>query len=320
MAIDVERRSAIRKNHTATHLLHAALRSVLGDHVKQAGSLVGPDRLRFDFNHFSAVTSDEIAEIERLVNNETLANAATDISEMAKADAEALGAIAFFGDKYGDTVRVMRAGPTSIELCGGTHVSALGDIGLVKIVAEGSIGSNVRRIEAVTGRGSLALLQRDEATISHLAATLAVTPEALSDGVDRRLAEIDQLRAEVKALKAKQAAGAAGDMAASAVDGVVVARVDDISPPELKDLAVAIRQRPGIRAAVLIGAPAAGGVAVVSAVTPESGFVASDLIAAAAKVVQGGGGKSADIATAGGKNPAGIDEALGLIRTAAGIA
>jgi alanyl-tRNA synthetase len=320
MSIDVERRTAIRKNHTATHLLHAALRTVLGEHVKQAGSLVGPDRLRFDFNHFSAVSADEIAEIERLVNNETLANAATDISEMPKADAEALGAIAFFGDKYGDTVRVMRAGPTSIELCGGTHVSALGDIGLVKIVAEGSIGSNVRRIEAVTGRGSLALLQRDEATISHLAATLAVTPDALADGVDRRLAEIDQLRAEIKMLKAKQAAGAAGDMAATAVDGVVVARVDDISPPELKDLAVAIRQRPGIRAAVLIGAPAAGGVAVVSAVTPESGFVASDLIAAAAKVVQGGGGKSADIATAGGKNPAGIDEAIGLIRAAAGLA
>jgi alanyl-tRNA synthetase len=319
LVIDVDRRTAIRKNHTATHLLHAALRSVLGEHVKQAGSLVGPDRLRFDFNHFSGVTAAEIAEIERIVNAETLSNAPADVMEMAKTDAEALGAIAFFGDKYGDQVRVLRAGPTSIELCGGTHVRALGDIGLVKIVSEGSIGSNVRRIEAVTGMNSVALLQHDEATLATAADRLGTSSDQLLDGIDRRLAEIGELRAEIKALKAKQAAGAAGDLAALAVDGVVVARVDDISAAELKDLAVAIRQVAGIRAAVLVGAPAAGGVALVSAVTPDSGFVASDLIAPAAKAVQGGGGKSADLATAGGKNPAGIDEALSLIRAAAGL-
>ena len=157
--IDAERRSAIRRNHTATHLLHHALRQVLGEHVKQAGSMVGPDRLRFDFSHYDAVTDEQILEIERLANAQTLANSPTRVFETTKDEAEALGAIAFFGDKYGDIVRVLEAG-SSIELCGGTHVRATGDIGTIKVVSESSIGSNLRRIEAVTGAASVALLQR----------------------------------------------------------------------------------------------------------------------------------------------------------------
>ena len=159
--IDADRRSATRRNHTATHLLHHALREVLGDHVKQAGSLVGPDRLRFDFSHYEPVTPAQIEEIERLANGETLANTPVRAFETSKAEAEALGAIAFFGDKYGDVVRVLEAG-TSIELCGGTHVAATGDIGTIKIVNEGSIGSNLRRIEALTGTASGHMVQRDE--------------------------------------------------------------------------------------------------------------------------------------------------------------
>ena len=166
--IDVERRDAIRRNHTGTHLLHHALRQVLGDHVKQAGSMVGPDRLRFDFSHYEAVTPEQIAEIEALANAETLRNTPTRIFETTKEEAEALGAIAFFGDKYGDIVRVLEAG-SSVELCGGTHVKATGDIGTIKIVSESSIGSNLRRIEAVTGAASVALLQRDEQVIADAA-------------------------------------------------------------------------------------------------------------------------------------------------------
>ena len=175
-AIDADRRRAIRRNHTGTHILHWALRQVLGNHVKQAGSLVAPDRLRFDFSHYAPVTADEIERIEALANGEVLSNDRVRVYETTKAEAEAMGAIAFFGDKYGDVVRVLEAGRNSLELCGGTHVRALGDIGTIKIVSEGSIGSNLRRIEAVTGMASVELLQRDERELSELAGLLATTP------------------------------------------------------------------------------------------------------------------------------------------------
>ena len=167
-AIDVDRRNAIRRNHTGTHILHHALRKVLGEHVKQAGSLVGPDRLRFDFSHYDAVTDAEIAEIEQIANRETLANSPARAFETTKDEAAALGAIAFFGDKYGDVVRVLEVG-NSIELCGGTHVRAAGDIGAIKIVSESSIGCNLRRIEAITGENSVHLLQRDEKLVAEAA-------------------------------------------------------------------------------------------------------------------------------------------------------
>ena len=168
VAINVADRDATRRNHTATHILHWALREVLGEHVKQAGSLVSPDRLRFDFSHYAAVSAEEIERIERLANEQVFANSVTKNYETSKDEATAAGAIAFFGDKYGDIVRVLEAGST-IELCGGTHVRATGDIGMVKVVNESSIGSNLRRIEAVTGDASVALLQRDEELIAEAA-------------------------------------------------------------------------------------------------------------------------------------------------------
>src|SRR4029077_17268622 len=198
-AIDVARRAAIRRNHTGTHVLHYALRKVLGEHVKQAGSLVSPDRLRFDFSHYDAVTDEQIAEIERIANNETLTNSPARAFETTKDEATALGAIAFFGDKYGDIVRVLEVG-NSIELCGGTHVRAAGDIGLIKIVSESSIGSNLRRIEAVTGAASVALLQRDEQLIADAARLLGSPAEDLLGGVQRRLDEIKSLNDEIKGL------------------------------------------------------------------------------------------------------------------------
>jgi alanyl-tRNA synthetase len=315
-AIDGDRRAAIRRNHTATHLLHHALREVLGDHVKQAGSMVGPDRLRFDFSHYEAVTDDQIAEIERLANAETLANTPTRVFETTKDEAEALGAIAFFGDKYGDIVRVLEAG-SSIELCGGTHVRATGDIGTIKVVSESSIGSNLRRIEAVTGEASVALLQRDERLIADAARLVGSPADDLLVGVQRKIDEQRALQDEIKALRAQLAAGRAGELAAIAHEGVLVTRVDGLTPGDLRDLAIAVRQHPGIRLVVLVGETTSGGVGLVAAVESGSGWTASDLLKDAAKAVGGGGGGKGEIATAGGKDVGGIPAALELAAQAA---
>jgi alanyl-tRNA synthetase len=318
--IDEARRAAIRRNHTATHLLHWALREVLGDHVRQQGSLVGPDRLRFDFSHHRAVTDAEMTRIEDLVNTEILSNAPVEHFEASMDEATQIGAIAFFGEKYGEVVRVLRAGEHSIELCGGTHVSALGDIGLTKVVSEGSIGSNVRRIEAVTGLGSLELLRQRDHRLRDVAATLGVPTEDLADGMDKRLAELDSLRKEVRSLRRELADGASAQLAGSAVDGRIVARVDSERREDVRELAVALRDQPGVEVVVLGSSPGGKGVALVSAVTAESGLHAAELIADAAKLVGGGGGKAADLATAGGKLPEHLDEALSVVRERLGIA
>ena len=315
-AIDADRRNAIRKNHTGTHVLHWALRKVLGEHVKQAGSWVGPDRLRFDFSHYAGVTAEEIEEIERLANGETLANAPVRAFETTKDEAETLGAIAFFGDKYGDIVRVLEAG-SSVELCGGTHVRATGDIGTIKIVSEASIGSNLRRIEAVTGANSVALFQELEREIVDVADVLGATPSTVRDSAEKRIAQIKALEEENRSLRGQLAVGRAGELAAAAPDGVVVARIDDLAPSDLRDLAVAVRQQPGVRRVVLAGTTTTGGVSLVAAVQPSEGVTAADLIREAAKAVGGGGGGKGDIATAGGKDPERLDDALRLAREAA---
>ncbi|CAB4701187.1 MAG: alanine--tRNA ligase [Actinobacteria bacterium] len=315
-AIDVVRRDAIRRNHTGTHILHHALRVVLGAHVKQAGSLVGPDRLRFDFSHYSAVTDEEIAQIEQIANTEVLNNVPARSYETTKDEATALGAIAFFGDKYGDIVRVLEAG-SSVELCGGTHVKATGDIGTIKIVGESSVGSNLRRIEAVTGYNSIALLQREDRMLTDTARLVGVATNEVVDGVQRKLDEIKALNDEIKALRAKAAMGQAAELAASATGGVLVSRVDGLAPGELRDLALAVRQQAGIEAVILGGLTPTGGVTLVAAITAAFGGQASDLIKDAAKAVGGGGGGKGDIATAGGKNPEGLDQALELARQAA---
>ena len=317
-SINTERRDSIRRNHTGTHILHWALREVLGDHVQQQGSMVSPDRLRFDFSHFDPVTPDQMAAIEDMVNTELLKNTGVKHPEVTKAEAEKMGAIAFFGDKYGDLVRVLDAGP-SLEFCGGTHVGALGEIGLLKIISEGSIGSNLRRVEAVTGSGAINLLRHEQQAVSDAADALNVPIGDMLDGLGKRLNEIKELKAEVSELRGQLAAGQAGDLAGEAVDGVVVARVDGLSRDELKDLAVALREQEGIRAAVLGGAPAGGGAALIAAVATDSGLHAGELIAEGSKCIKGGGGKAPDLAMAGGKDPEGLDEALTLARAAAGL-
>jgi len=315
--IDGGRRAAIRRNHTGTHLLHSALRRVLGDHVKQQGSHVGPDRLRFDFSHYEAVTAEQIAAIEDLVNADVLANPACNHYETGKADAEAAGAIAFFGDKYGDRVRVLEAGPHSIELCGGTHVSALGDIGTMRIVSEGSIGSNIRRIEAVTGDAPIARLRDVEATLAEAAELVGVPVDDLLDGIGKRLAEAKALRKELAGTRAQAALGRAGDLAASADDGLVVARVEGVDRDGLRQLAMAVRDADGVRAVVLGAVPEGGGVAIVAAVAPDSGLDAGALVADAARTVGGGGRPNADLTMIGGKAPENLDDALEQARDAA---
>ncbi|MEY2967220.1 MAG: hypothetical protein RLY50_1270 [Actinomycetota bacterium] len=308
-AIDTEARAATRRNHTGTHVLHWALRTVLGEHVKQAGSLVSPDRLRFDFSHYGPLSADEITRIEDLANRQVLSNTPVDAFETSKDEALASGAIAFFGDKYGDTVRVLRAGD-SLEFCGGTHVSATGDIGTIKIVSESSIGSNLRRIEAMTGANSLRHMQRTDSLLADVAAAVGVRPEDAAEGVERKLLELRAMQDEMKALRAKLSAGRAVELSAAAEDGVVVARVDGLTPDEVRELAVAVRQQPGVRAVVIGAVTDTGGVSLVGAIAPGSSGSAGELIKDAARAVGGGGGGKGDVATAGGKNPDGLDEAL----------
>jgi alanyl-tRNA synthetase len=316
--IDGERRDAIRRNHTGTHILHWALREVLGKHVKQQGSLVAPDRLRFDFSHYEALTPEQIREIEDLANREILDNAPVRHYETTMEEARAVGAIAFFGEKYGEIVRVLEAGRHSVELCGGTHVRRLGDIGPLKIVSEGSIGSNLRRIEAVTGHGPIERLRQQEELLDRAADALGSTPDDLPAAAEKIRAELKAARDEIKALRQQVAAGRARELAAQAVDGVVVARVDGTSRDEVRDLAVAVRQQPGIRAVVIGGEPVGGGVALVAATTKESGIEARSLIAEAARTVGGGGGgRNPELAVAGGRDASKLDEALEQARAAA---
>ena len=315
-AVDADARTATRRNHTATHILHWALRRVLGDHVKQAGSLVAPDRLRFDFSHYAALTEGEIAAIERAANSEVLGNADVRAYETGKDEAMKAGAIAFFGDKYGDVVRVLEAG-SSVELCGGTHVSATGDIGLIKIVEESSIGSNLRRIEAVTGENAVHHVLGTYGRLASVADVLGATAGDVEGAARRRMEEIKELQTEVKRLRSAQAVQRAGELAAAAVDGTVVARVDGLAPGDLRELALAIRQRPGVRTVVLGGANDTGGANLVAAVAPGAAVAAGDLIRDAARAIGGGGGGKGDVATAGGKDAAGLDAALELARTAA---
>ena len=314
--IDAARRDAIRRNHTGTHILHWALREVLGPHVKQQGSLVAPDRLRFDFSHFEPVSPDQLRAIEDLANREILENASVHHFETTMDEARELGAIMFFGDKYGDIVRVLEAGRHSVELCGGTHVHRLGDIGPLKVVSEASIGANLRRIEAITGFGPIERLRDEEALVARAAEALGSTPSELPSAAEKLRAELKALRDELQRFKKQAAGGQAVQLAAQAVDGVLVTRQDGVAREELRDLAVAVRDQPGVKAVVLGGAPEGGGAALIAAVTKDSGFDAGELIKDAARTIGGGGGKNPELAVAGGRDPSRLDEALDQVRAA----
>jgi alanyl-tRNA synthetase len=316
--IDGARRDRIRRNHTATHVLHWALREVLGSHVKQAGSLVAPDRLRFDFSHHEALTQEQLDRVEQLANDEIITDAPVRHYETTREHAESLGAIAFFGDKYGDLVRVLEAGDHSIELCGGTHVHALGFIGPVKIVSEGSIGANLRRIEAVTGDAALARIHDEELQLRRAAAALSVSPAEVPERVERLLERVKVLQDELAAQRQRQAAAEGAALAAAAVDGAVVARRDGLAGDELRRLAVAARDALGSGVVALVSV-ADGKGALVVAVTKDlvdAGVSAVALAGGAAKALGGGTSRDVALAVGGGPRADGVGEALDLLRAA----
>ena len=317
--IDGVRRDRIRRNHTATHILHWALREVLGSHVQQAGSLVAPDRLRFDFSHHEAVTPEQLTEIERLANAQIISDAPVRHYETTKAEAERIGAIAFFGEKYGDIVRVLEAGP-STELCGGTHVHALGFIGPIKIVSEGSIGSNLRRIEAMTGDGAFEYIEYEEQLLRRAGDLLRASPKEVPDKIERLAEQVRALQDELNKVKAKEAASAAGDLAGQAEGGVLVARHDGLGPADLRQVAQEILRALGSGVVALIGvAGETAAIAVgVSKDVQARGASAAEIAAPAVRLLGGGTAKNAELVAGGGKNVDQVDAALAAAREQAG--
>ncbi|WP_296249187.1 alanine--tRNA ligase [uncultured Stenotrophomonas sp.] len=314
-AVDAARRSATILNHSATHLLHAALREVLGTHVQQKGSLVAPDRLRFDFSHFQPITAEELAVIERKVNEQVRANNAAEVHNMGMQEALDFGAMALFGEKYGENVRVLKMGEYSTELCGGTHVSRTGDIGLFKITSEGGVSSGVRRIEAVTGQGALDYVADEEARLHEAAQLLGGSAGDVVDKI-RQLGERQKkLERELEALKAKVASGATADLGGSAVDvagvKVLAVRLEGFDAKALRDAMDRLKQQLGDAIIVLAGVQD-GKAALVAGVNGAAlGKVkAGELLAHVAAQIGGKGGGRPDMAQGGGEDGPKLVEAL----------
>jgi len=316
--VDGQRRGATILNHSATHLLHAALREVLGTHVQQKGSLVAPDRLRFDFSHFAPISAEDLAIIERKVNEQVRANNAAEVHNMGMQEALDFGAMALFGEKYGEHVRVLKMGDYSTELCGGTHVTRTGDIGLFKITAEGGVSSGVRRIEAVTGQGALDYVAHEEAQLSEAAALLGGNAGDVVDKI-RQLGERQKkLERELEALKAKQAAGATADLGAAAVEvngiKILAARLEGFDAKALRDAIDRLKQQLGNAVIVLAGTQD-GKAALVAGVNGSAmGKVkAGELLAHIASQIGGKGGGRPDLAQGGGEDGPALASALAAV-------
>lgn len=312
--IDSKRRLEIQRHHTGTHLLHWALRTVLGDHVKQQGSWVGPERLRFDFSHFASLTKEEIEQIEDLVNKEVFSGSSVEIVETTMKDAKELGALAFFGDKYGDDVRVLKAGEHSVELCGGTHVHNLSDIGPIKILSEGSIGSNIRRIEAISGLGTIGLIRSQQNLIEEASTNLGVPSSSLIEGVAKKNREIEELMLELGGLRTSVLKNSLSTLLDQAQGGIIAEQIDGVGRNDMRDLIGSLCGSEGIKAVILGVALDSGGVALAAGVPPGSKLDASELIAESTKLIKGGGGKGKEFAMAGGKDSAALDKAIHLAR------
>ena len=320
--VDANRRAAIERNHTATHILHAALRRVLGDHVKQAGSYVGPDRLRFDFTHFEACTPEQLAEVEREANEHIMSATPTTIYETSLEEARAAGVTGLFGEKYGEVVRVVEAGDLSRELCGGCHVGNTAEIGFLKITSESSVGANVRRIEAVTSYGALAYVNKVEAELKEAAATLRVPPFDVSERVAADQKALKEMR--TKAKRAKSMIG--DDMFATLLSQVqqapagypvIIARTEVRDGGQMRNMWDVVRSRMDAPGAMVVAGVNDGKPVLMAAGTDEAvaaGFNAGAIIKAMGPAIQGGGGGKPTMAQAGGKNPDGIDEALEIAR------
>jgi alanyl-tRNA synthetase len=320
--VDETLRDATRRNHTATHLLHAALRQVLGAHVKQAGSLVAPDRLRFDFVHFQAGPADELARIERLVNERIVANIPVQTEVRNTQEAIDAGAMALFGEKYGDRVRVVTVPGFSVELCGGTHVRATGDIGPFFITEESGVAAGVRRIEAITGLGAYAYARERLTSFDEAVRSLNTNPPGLVASIDAQASALAKLRKEVQQLKTKIALGGGG--AAAADDGreeihgvtLITRQVDDVDKESLRSLADTLKSRLPSGIVVLAAPTAEGKVTIIATVTKDltKRAPAGQLVKQLAPIVGGGGGGRPDFAEAGGKDASKIPEMLAASR------
>ena len=316
--VDADRRQAIRLNHSATHLMHAALRNVLGDHVQQKGSLVNEDKLRFDFSHYDAVTAEEIAEIEAQVNDEVRRNVAAETKLMGYDDALESGAVALFGEKYGDKVRVLRFGDFSVELCGGTHVDRTGDIGLFKITSEGGVAAGVRRIEAVTGTGALEFVEANQRMLSDMAGLLKSQPDQALTKVEQLLKRTKELEKELaaarQALVTGQSTDHSGDVKEIGGIKVLATRMDGADAKTLRDAVDRFKDKLK-NAIVVVGSVEDGKVRLAAGVTKNNTdrIRAGDLIKPVAEQVGGKGGGRPDFAQAGGSNPDALDRALGSV-------
>lgn len=322
LAVDEEKRLAIGKNHSATHLLQKALRTVLGSHVEQAGSDVNADRLRFDFSHFSAMTPEEIAAVETIVNDKIAAALPVITEVMTLEEAKKTGAMALFGEKYGESVRVVKMGDFSVELCGGTHVANTSSIAAFKIVSETGVAAGVRRIEALTSNAVFAYYDQIEETLEAAAKAAKATPGTLVEKIEHLMAELKTLQSENESLKSKAAKDALGDVMNQVVDvkGVklLAASVDGVDMNGLRELGDQLKDKLGDGVIVLVSA-ADGKVNLIAMATDtamKKGAHAGNLIKSIAGKVGGGGGGRPNMAQAGGKNPAGIPEAIAEAKTA----
>jgi alanyl-tRNA synthetase len=314
-AVEEGRRKSIMRNHTATHLLHAALKDVLGDHIKQAGSLVAPGRLRFDFNHFFAMDEREISEVEHMVNEKIIENAPVEVTETSLDEAVNSGVTALFGEKYGEEVRVVRAGDFSAELCGGTHCHATGDIGPFRIISEGSVASGIRRIEALTGYETLEFNKKRDTELQKTAGLLKVSELKVSDKVERMLNELKQQEKELEKIKHKAVAGNVDTILENIVDvenvKVLARKVDGLDMKSLRTLVDSLRDKMG-SGVIVLGSALDGQAYYVSAVTKDMvpPLHAGDIL----KAVTGGkGGGRPDMAQGGTKDTAGINKALSSV-------
>ncbi|WP_422553227.1 alanine--tRNA ligase [Methylovulum miyakonense] len=314
--VSAEERKATELNHSATHLLHAALRQTLGDHVAQKGSLVNPEHLRFDFSHFEPVTPEQISVLEKLVNEQIRLNQPVSAEVMAKDDAVKAGAMALFGEKYGDEVRVLKIGAFSTELCGGTHVERAGDIGCFKIISETGVAAGVRRIEAVTGAGCMAWLGEREQVLNTIAGLLKSAPDKAAEKVEQLLAKSRDLEKQLERLNAKLASSQGDDLANQAVEvagtKVLAVKLEGIEAKALRDLADQLKNKLG-SAVVVLAVVEGDKVSLVAGVSKDRmGQVkAGDLVNFVAQQVGGKGGGRADMAMAGGNDPSGLGTALG---------
>jgi alanyl-tRNA synthetase len=317
--INETNRGKIIKNHTATHLLHQALKDVLGTHVNQAGSLVEPDRFRFDFSHFGQVKPEELEQVERIVNEKIWQNIQVQIDLKPIAEAKEMGAMALFGEKYGKIVRVVQVGDYSLELCGGCHVPNTSVIGLFKIVSESGIGAGIRRIEGVTGESAYHLLNEQVGLLRDASEKLKANPKDIVSRIDGLMAEIKQLQRENESLSAKLGNIEAGNLLENVkeINGVKVlaAKVQAVDMNNLRNMADDIKQKLG-SAIIVLGSPSEGKVNLIAAVTKdlnEKGYHAGKLIKEVAAVCGGGGGGRPDMAQAGGKNPEKLDQAIQIV-------